>query len=82
VTSPGARARTVTVNAAASPPASAGRVQVAVLGSRVQAGAHDVGVRFGGNRMLAVTVLAVAGPALATATWRIVGGATGHPRPG
>jgi hypothetical protein len=50
--------------------ASAGRVQVAVLGSPVQAGVHDCAVRPGGSRTLAVTS-AVAGPALATARMQV-----------
>ena len=70
VTLPGAQALTVRVNAAAAPLASAGSAQVAVPGSPVQAGVHDVAVRLGGSRMLAVTS-AVAGPALATARMQV-----------
>ena len=71
VTLPDAPARAVTVNVTVAPLASAGSVQVAVLGSMAQCGVHDAAVRFAGSKMLAVMPAALAGPALARASRQV-----------
>ena len=70
-TLPFALALTVMANFAEAPLASEARLQVKALACRAQPEVHDTSDSAGGSRTPATTLLAVAGPALATVSVQV-----------